>query len=169
MKARHPPLLTILVSMPTLGCFTYAPVELGSVPDGTRVRAHLTPAGEAAYRERTEMGKGTINGTLQERAGNNVVFLVRSVVGSSQMASIGDLYQRVDIPQQDIQRVELKKINTTSTSIMVAAGAGAFGLVLYQALKPEASIRGTHQPDPGPEDNIRAPFFMVRLFLPHLW
>jgi hypothetical protein len=169
MKARHARLLTILVSMPTLGCFTYTPVELGSVPDGTRVRAHLTSAGEAAYRERTEMGNGTINGTLQERVGNNVVFLVRSVIGSSQQASIDDLYQRVDIPRQDIQRVELKKVNTTSTGMMVAAGAGAFGLVLYQVLKPEPTIRSTHEPDPGPDENIRAPLFMVRLFLPHLW
>lgn len=166
MKARYACLLPILLSASMLGCFTYVPVDLETVPVGTRVRAHLTPAGKQAFSTRTGMGREAVNGTLVEKRGNSVVFSVRSVLGSPFGASLDDLYQQIDVPRQDLVRIERKKPHPVKTGIVIAGGAGAFGWVLYRAMKAEPATR-IPPPPPGPEDNIRVAFLLVRFFLPH--
>ena len=166
MKARYAGVLPILLSALMLGCFTYVPAEVEAVPLGTRVRARLTPTGAQAFSTRTGMERETVNGTLVEKRGNSIVFLVRSVSGFQSSSSLDNLYQQIDVPRQDIMLVERKKVHPVKTGVAIAGGMGTLGFFLYRALKAEPSTRVPVPPD-GPADNISAAFLLVRFFLPH--
>jgi len=149
-----------------LGCFNYVPVDMETVPLGTEVRAHLTTEGRQALWARTGIQRELLSGTLMEQRASSVVFWVRSVSGFESDASFDNLYQQIDIPRQDVLRLDRKKLDVFRTGATVAIGLGAAGFTLYNALKgePGISVDGT---EPGPVDNIRVPFLLVRLFLPH--
>ena len=166
MKTRYAYLLTILLPALTLGCFSYVPVDVESVPVGTSVRAHLSPTGTEAFASRTGVDRETVNGTLVEKRNSSLVFLVRSVSSAQSSASLDDLFQQVDVPRQDIVQVEQKKLQTEKTALTIAGGIVGAGVFLYFSLRGEPGTY-TPPPDVGPVDNIRVPFQMLRLFLPH--
>jgi hypothetical protein len=166
MKARYAYLLPSFLPALLLGCFNYVPVDVKAVPVGTPVRAHLSPTGTETFVNRTGLRRATVQGTLVEKRDTSLVFLVRSVSGAQSRASLDDLYQQVDVPRQDIAQIEHKKLNTTKTALMIAGGVVGAGAFLYYSLQGEPGTY-TAPPGPGPVDNIRVPFLMVRLFLPN--
>jgi len=166
MKARYAYLLTILLPAFTVGCFSYVPVDIESVPVGTRVRAHLSSTGAEAFGSRTGVDRETVNGTLVEKRNSSLLFQVRSVSRAQSGASLDDLFQQVDVQRQDIVQIERKKLHTEKTALTIAGGIVGAGVFLYYSLRGEPGTY-TPPPDVGPVDNIRVPFQMFRLFLPH--
>jgi hypothetical protein len=159
-----PRILPVLLFLFTLGCFEYVPVDLKTVPLGSRVRAHLSTAGRDSLIARTGAHYETLNGTLVQRRGASVLLSVRSVWGTRHTRESGDLYQRIDVPRQDVLRVELKRLDGLKTSALIAGVTGAVGTVALLSMRGEP---GGELPLPsgGPEDGIRFPFLFVRVFL----
>jgi hypothetical protein len=148
------------------GCITYVPAEIEAVPENARVRATLTDEGKQALYRRTGLDRETINGRLVERRGNSVVFSVRSVF-ASQSEAMSDLVQHIDVPRDDIGRLDLKEVDGPKTTLLIA---GSTGVVAATALLAMRSGQASSTPDGnggGPDESIRFPFLVFRFYLPH--
>ncbi len=159
--------LSFCVAAMSLGCFAYIPVDLETVPVGTRVRARLSAEGQNALRDRSGLDIGELNGTLVEKRGDNVLFSVRSAQGISQFGAPVNLYQRIDVPSQDILQVDVKKLDKLKTGALVAGLTGAVTVATILAL--EGGERGSRIiPPSGPEDRRQASLILLRVPL-SLW
>lgn len=165
MNRRTTLVIVILAPILLSGCFNYIPAEIGAIPEGSRVRAQLTPEGSAELERRTGRERTVIDGKLVERRGNSVVFSVRSVFGS-ESGTGSALKQHVDVQRQHIGRVERKEIDGTKTTLLIAGSSVALGAATFLAVSGDPV--SSNPPGTGnPQESVRFPLVLFRFLLPH--
>jgi hypothetical protein len=115
-----------------VGCYTYMPATLETVPDGARVRALITPAAEQRLQPFGVRGT-LLAGDLQGRTGDSLSLLVPSVPMSSSPES-RLLYQQVVVSSSDILRLDVRRVDGFRTGVAVGVAAVAAGFITVQAL-----------------------------------
>ena len=125
-------LLVTAAAATQLGCYTYVPATLETVPVGARVRALITPAAEQRLQPFGVSGTLLV-GDVQSRDGDQVSLLVPSVPMGSAYGSRA-LYQQVVVASSDILRVDLRRLDRFRTGVAVGVAAAAVGAVAFSAL-----------------------------------
>ncbi len=113
--------LLTLTLLTTLSCYTYAPATIETVPLGASVQGLLSTEAQLALRDSLGIGLGPIRGTLLERNGDRVLMAVRSV-GTGPAPGAQTLYQRIEVAQRDVLRVDVRRIDKART-VLLATGA----------------------------------------------
>lgn len=139
----------------SLGCYTYVPADLETVPVGSRVRAMLSSEGQVDFRNRTALDLQVIDGTLVQRNRDSLLFSIHTGTATSEFGSPTTLRQLIDVPRQDILRVDRRKLDELKTGALITAFAGAATTVAILALgggepgtvtvppnQPPESVRG---------------------------
>ena len=144
-----------------LGCYTYAPAVMETVPVGARVRALLSSEAEAALRDSLGLDLRTLNGTLVQRQDSRLLFQVRTAAGSAAFGS-QPLNQRIAVSPQDVLRVDVRRMSGVRTGVLAGVLAGA---ALVVAIEGFGLLRpGTPQPPPGGPPELRRPWGLGRIF-----
>jgi len=126
-------LLLVAAMASQLGCYTYAPATLETVPDGAHVRALITPEAERQLLATFGVQQGrTLSGDLEGRVGDQINLLVPSVpIGSGPGSR--PLYQQVTVSAADVLRVDIRRVDLFRTGVMVAGAAAAAAAVVWEA------------------------------------
>lgn len=137
----------------SLGCYSYVPSTMNAVPVGARVRALLSTEAEVALHDSLGLELRSLNGTLVERQDSRLLFQVRTASGAAAFGS-RPLNQRIAVSEQDVLRVDVRRMSRLKTGALIAALVGAAAVVAIEGfglLKP-----GTPQPPPtGPPEQVR--------------
>jgi hypothetical protein len=115
------------------GCYSYAPTTLDAVPEGAQVRAIITTERQAALRSQIGMNDDTVAGEVVEKRSDRLLLSVRTASTADGLGN-RSLYQRVEIPQQDVLRVDVRKVSPAKTAGIVAVTSGGVVLLLNQVL-----------------------------------
>ncbi len=146
------PLLLIAVGL-QLGCYTYVPATLETVPQGAHVRALITPEAERQLLATFGVQQGRIlSGDLQGRDPNQVALLVPSVPFGSGPGT-RPLYQEVTLPAADVLRVDIRRVDPFRTGVLAAGAAAVAAAVVWQTFG-SGFFSGTPSPD-GPPESVR--------------
>jgi hypothetical protein len=128
------------VALLSMGCYTYAPATLDSIPLNSEVSALLSTEAQLSLEQRTGLNTRELRGELVERQADLVLIAVPSTgpfVGE-------ELRQRIDVAPQDILRMEVRKPAPGRTTGLVAGFVGAGVLIV---------VLGTGQSNPGSPPN----------------
>ena len=144
-------MLSMCATALSLGCFAYVPADLETVPVGSRVRAMLSSEGQVDFRNRTAMDLRVINGTLVEKSRNTVLLSVSTGTTTLDAGFPTTLHQLIDVPRQDIARVDRRKLDELKTGVLIGAVAGAVTTVAILALRGGEPGTLTVPPNEPPE------------------
>lgn len=126
---------TVGMAVLTFGCYEYVPTTMEAVPEGARIRAVLTADGRRLLNQRFQFRNEdqTIEGELVDRTGSQVRLFVPSVpLGEAYGGR--PLYQQVELPAQDIVRIELRRLDVSRTGLLVGGVAVVAGAVTVRIL-----------------------------------
>ena len=138
MTRRRRARLGALAAALGLGCYSYVPVTLETVPVGTEMRALVSAEREVALRDSLGVSVHPLHGTLVEREDGRVLLAVRTAVGSPAFGS-QPLFQHIRLTQQDVVRVDMRRLQrgkTTALALAVASVATVVTLGLLGKLNP---------------------------------
>jgi hypothetical protein len=112
-------------------CFTYTPVQVAEVSPGVMARARLSVPAAARVGETVPLAGRMIEGRVV--TGDAVSLLLevpsaRDAAGHSGLT----LYQRVQLPLDDVIELELRRVDRWKTGGLVAAGAVAIGFLVVR-------------------------------------
>ncbi|MBX6362773.1 MAG: hypothetical protein IRZ00_02795 [Gemmatimonadetes bacterium] len=129
MNAILPRALRIaLLPLPLLGCYTYAPTEIGSVAAGAPVRARVSGAGAEQIATVVPLNGRVVNGEFVESDSASVLLQVPSARRDG-VPGLQMLYQRVRVPRADVLELEYRRLDPVRTGL-VAVGATAVAAFL---------------------------------------
>lgn len=141
---------TVGIAVLAFGCYEYVPTTMEAVPEGARIRAVLTADGRRLLNQRFQFRNEdeTIEGELVDRTGGQVRLFVSSVpLGEAYGGR--PLYQQVELPEQDIVRVELRRLDLSRTGLLVGGVAALATAVTVRVLtggEPGRPPRGGVEP-----------------------
>lgn len=148
-------LAALLLLSLSAGCYTYVPVELATVPQGERVRVHLTREGVAALPDLGESVERVLDGTVESRSPDQIV--VRVPVAARREGFLSStLGQNVAVALGHVDRVETRRLSRSRTGLAVIGTAGAVAAVVFTIL--DGSIM-RDPPGPGGGDDLRGPTY----------
>lgn len=127
----RPRMLASLTSLIGLGCYTYVPATVESIPLGAEVRGIVSTEAQLALRDSLGLELSALNGRLVERDQDRLLFTVRSTDGG---AAGSPLYQRVALAPRDVLRVDIKKLHRARTLALVAVGTAVVTLIALEGL-----------------------------------
>ena len=139
----------------TAGCFRYIPTEVAAIPDGERVRVHLTRAGQLDLPELTDPVGGPVQGTLVRRADDRIFLRVPVAVRREGFLQ-SNIGQDAAIPFSEIVQIERRQLSRSRSGLMVAGTAGFAAMVVL------VIIDGSIGREPGPPtggDDLRIPIW----------
>lgn len=119
------------------GCFTYVPVEPGTVAPGLEVRARVSPAASARIAPllgATEARR--LDGKVVTRDGDTLIVEVPTVLLDTREFGRTP-NQRVSIPRGDLVELEVRKLDRWRTGAILGSAAVVLGVTLTKALKGE--------------------------------
>jgi hypothetical protein len=153
-----------------LGCYTYSPAPLETIPAGTRVRTRLTPVEMARIREILNRDARNIEGEwLGEEAGDLVLRVPVTVASFGAPGGAGGLggavHQPIRIPRGEVVEVEVRRLDRWRTGALVAAGAVIAGVVVVRQFEGTGGEPGIPPGGGGPAEH-RAPIRIPLLALP---
>jgi len=151
----------LLLGLPLCSaCYTYAPAELTTIPDGTLVRARIS--GEQADRVQPLIGRDlrVLEGVLLSRSADSVLLQVPSAARPVTGGGVEVLHQRLSFPLRGVNEVELKKLNRTRTALFIAGGTAVLGYILLDALNIGPGKEGP--PGNGENPELRIPLLILR-------
>lgn len=144
--------LACLFTFALSGCYSYRFADQSEVVAGTDVRIRLTPEQAGRLMETVRVEARSVEGTVTEGSGDNGLMIEAPVVNTSPR-----IYQRVNIPQDEIVDVEVREFNTGKTVLLGAIVAAAVATITFTAI---ASDKNTSEDNrPPPIDQIRIPLF----------
>jgi hypothetical protein len=141
-------------------CYTYAPIDAGSLQPGTSIRARVT----ASTAEQIEPLLGVqdarlVRGLLIANGGDTLIVQVPTAVRTTVGSSMQTLHQRVSIPRTGILDLEESRLDRARTTALAVAGAAAIVTVIAKfAVKEPGGSRGGGGGG-GPE--LRFPVFLL--------
>ncbi len=135
------------------GCFTYIPTEVSAVPDGERVRVHVTREGQLDLPEVIDPLGPTVRGTLVRRAEDGIFLRVPVAIRRDGFLQ-SDLGQNVAIPFREIVQIERRALSRSRTGLMVAGTAGVAAVIVFVIID---GSRGGDPRGPTGGDDIRIP------------
>jgi hypothetical protein len=103
-----------------LGCHSYVPTTAPEAPLGSEVRALLSTEAQLALEDRLGMERRSVTGRMVERRADTLFLLVRTAGAGS-----GSLYQRLDIAERDVLRLDLRRQHNGRTFGLVVGLVGA--------------------------------------------
>ena len=144
------------------GCYRLEPVTLDAVPQGSKIRAVLSPAASDQLRLRHGIDGRQLDATVLAIQGAAVSLWVASVPLSREFGA-GPLYQQVDVLKSDILRVDRRELDGSKTAFVAVGGAAVLGAVARATfLGPSGSSNNGGGGVP-PESRRRwLPFLVVR-------
>jgi len=141
----------VALALPLCACHTFAPVSPGELSAGVGMRARLS-ASVADSLETASSGEfrgaRTIEGTVVGLDAAEIVVEVpvtRDFVGMRPV----DLNQRVRLPVEELELVEIRRLNVFRTGILVGGVGAGLGTVVASGLFGSfggSSLPGTGQP-----------------------
>ena len=123
------------------GCYRYAPVETGAVPEGANVRARVTAA--AAERIAPLLGLGemrVLTGSLVDRNNGALILEVPTAASTGMGSSMQTLYQRVALAPGEVTELETRTLDRTRTAVVVGGLAAAAISIAIASLHGEPGI-----------------------------
>ncbi|HEX9581820.1 MAG TPA: hypothetical protein VF970_12010 [Gemmatimonadales bacterium] len=139
--------------MGSSGCYRFEPVTLDAVPQGSTIRAVLSPAASERLRERHRVQNGgALSGTLLAANAQDLSLWVASVPLSPEFGA-KTLYQQVDIAKADVWRVDLRRLDAGKTGFALVGGAAALVIVGRSTLL--GGTRGAQDPGGGLNESRR--------------
>jgi hypothetical protein len=153
-----------------LGCYTYSPAPLDTIPAGTRVRTRLTPVEMARIREILNREAGSVEGEwLGEEAGDLVLRVPVTVASYGGAGGAGGpggaIHQPIRIPRGEVVEVEVRRLDRVRTAALVAAGAVVAGVVVARQFEGTGGEPGIPPGGSGPAEHA-APIRIPLLSLP---
>ena len=106
----------LYASFAIAGCYSYRPARWQTLPAGTEVRGLLSTEARVGLEERLHRRFDQIDGTVVERNGDSVLVDVRWLSTTDGRP----LYQRVVLAEQDVLRVDVKRLDKLRTIALVA-------------------------------------------------
>lgn len=145
----------------SLSCYKFEPATVDAVPQGSTIRAVLSPTASDWLRERHGINGRQLAGTVMADNGEAFSLWIASVPLSPEFGA-RPLYQQVDILKADVLRVDLRRLDTGKTAMILAGGAAA--LVVVGRATFLGGGRGSGPgPGPGPGEHVRS--WLVPLLL----
>src|SRR5689334_11014577 len=142
------------------GCFRYAPIETQSAPEGSSVRARITPT--AAQRIAPLLGTGesrVLTGALVTRNNGGLILEVPTAASTGMGSSLQTLYQRVSLAPGEVTELDIRTLDRTKTAIVVGGLAAAVGAAAIASLH---SSPGIDRPPTGGPSEHRIPMLRLR-------
>jgi len=132
-----------------MGCYTYVPVEVGTIAPGESVRARLSS--EAVDQlPPTVQGEGRfLEGELLDRDSDGFTLFVSSAV-RQQGFYAQSLRERVRLTESDVIELERRQLNRSQTYVLVGAGAAAVTAIAIQTLSGKTGGNTIDPTVPGP-------------------
>lgn len=164
-KRRHTYKLTLCgLLFAGAGCYRYSASSVESLRIGESVRARIS----GAQAERLEPVLGytdrSIEGDLLEKADSALVIAVATPLSSEASAGVSRAYQRIAIPRNDLQEIEIRRLDRTRTSLaVVGATVGVAAVVVGVSQAIQLGQSGSR---PNPTKNrlpARATLIRIRL------
>ncbi len=143
-------LLPLIVS--SWGCYSYVPTTVDAVPEGAQVRALVTVERQAALRDQVGLNDDAVEGQVVERRSDRLLLSVRTASTAEEFGS-RSLYQRVEIPQADVLRVDARQVSPLKTAGIVAVASGGIVVLLLEVLGGE-SVSGSGNGGGGGQDRL---------------
>lgn len=156
-------LLTRLTALSALlvvgGCYRYTPSSPQEIAPGQVVRLRLSPEEAGKYADLRLANPRLLDGTVVDRNGSELM-VDASLRVSEPGAGPRELMQRLNVPLTGVLDVELRELDRTRTSFLMAGGAAALGAVIAASLGGSGSEDGPGNENP---EARRIPFFRLRL------
>ena len=124
--------LCLSVAAASLGCYSYVPATLNTVPLAAGVRALLSTEAQLRLKDSLGLDLRELRGTVVERAEGHVMVQVRTGTGSAELGSQA-LYERITVSPSDVLRVDRRRISMVRTGLIVAAVAGVATVAVLEA------------------------------------
>lgn len=143
-----------LVVFALSGCHSYRLAEPGEAVPGTEVRIRVTPEEAGRLSEQVFLRERAITGELVEGTEDGRYVLQARVPNTTER-----MYQRLDIPREEVLEVEVQELDGLKTGLVVGAIAVAVGLAAAAAFTGGDKGGGG---DPMEPDNARIPLVQLR-------
>lgn len=153
--------LMVAALLTALGCYTYAPATIETVPLGASVQGLLATEAQLALRDSLGIGLGPIRGTLLERNGDRVLLAIRSA-GTGPGPGAQTLYQRIELAQRDVLRVDVRRLDKTRTALLAVGGLALATVIVVEGFG--GGFGGGDDGGGGPPE--APPVFPLRVRLP---
>jgi hypothetical protein len=154
--------LLYLLSLPLFNaCYTYAPIEPGSIQPGVGVRARVS--GSAADRLAPLLGTSNprlVSGRLVDTRADTIIVEVPTVMQASIGSSVETLHQRISISRSELVELETRRLDRFRTTAIAGGVAIVLGAVVLSALGDDPGYNGP--PGPGGGGDARLPVWKVR-------
>jgi hypothetical protein len=139
------------------GCFSYLEVPSTDLAPGTRVRAHLSTAGQVRLGPLLGSPQPEIEGEVVEVDPESLLLLARVGVASTPTGIFLER-QRLHIEQTEIVRLEARRLERNKTAAISVLAAGALLGTIIWLFTADGS--GTEAVEvPGPENAVLRWFF----------
>ena len=141
------------------GCYTYTPINVADVTPDMDIRAELTPAARDALADVLPGNDRTLDGTVIENGGNELLLQVEAVA-TQRGVRLETLDQRVRVDRAGIIEVEMRQRDQAKTyglAALVVAGVATVVIIAIEA--GGANDPGNLGPD-GPVDAL-VPLFRI--------
>ena len=153
---RSLPLIAVSLSA---ACYSYAPVQAGSLAPGSGIRARVSAT--AAERIAPLIGADNprvLSGKLVDNANGTLIIEVPTVVQAGLGGSAQSLYQRISIAPLDILELESRRLDRQKTTLVVVGGAVVAGLAIAPILK---NSPGSEHAPSGSSSESKIPIFRI--------
>lgn len=139
-------------------CYTYRPTAWEIAPAGGQVRGLLSTEARIRLEDSLRLRVDRLEGALVERNRDRALFEVRAARDEYGRP----LYQRIELAQKDVLRMEVKRLDTFRTAAL-AAGVAAVtvAVIVFRASNNPGEPNGG--PPPPPE---APPVWLFRIPLP---
>lgn len=115
------------------GCYRFEPTTLEAVPEGSTIRAVLTPGAHDRLEQRHGIVTRDLKGTVLTIQGDVLSLWVPSVPIDPTFGA-RPFYQQVNVPRADFLRVDVRAIDKGRTAMVAIAGAAGLAVVARETL-----------------------------------
>jgi len=137
------------IALVSMGCYTYAPTTLDSVPLNAEVSALLSTEAQISLEERTGLQTRELRGELVDRNADIVLI----AVPSTGPFTGEQLRQRVDVAPRDILRMEVRRPAPARTAGLMTALVGV-GVLIVVLATGESNPGSTPTEPPGGIEHV---------------
>jgi hypothetical protein len=153
---------SLIAALPLFAaCYTYAPIDPGTIQPGTGVRARLSLS--AAERLAPLLGTTDarlVSGRLVDTRADTMIVEVPTFVPTTVGSAMETLHQRVSIPRTDLVELETRRLDRFRTAALAGSVAIIVGAIVVNAINGEPS--GSGPPGGGGPPESRVPLSRLR-------
>ena len=139
---------SLLLSPFLVGCYSYAPIEPGTAPVGTEVRAHISGAASDRIAPIiNSFNTRVLTGKVDENKGGDMVLEVPTGALLNTGDVVAPLVSRVPLQRGDFVQLETRRLDGVRTGLVIGGIAAAVGVASY--FVSGGRSRGSAPPNPG--------------------